>query len=76
MTRFIKSILCVVAVLGLPGSSLRPVAHWDSLLSVMSNWDNGYYNWQGPNFTNPNATTDGALRSRPAPPPPCGSTRT
>ena len=60
MTRFIKSILCVVAVLGLPSSALAQLPAGTAYF-IMSNWDNGYYNWQGPNFTNPNATTDGAL---------------
>ncbi len=60
MTRFIKSILCVAAVLGLPSSALAQLPAGTAYF-IMSNWDNGYYNWQGPNFTNPNATTDGAL---------------
>ena len=61
MNRVIMSVVGVLAVLGATGSAMAQSDVDGTAYFVFTNWDNGDYNSQGPNFTSPTATTDGAL---------------
>jgi hypothetical protein len=59
--RFILFVVGVMGVVALVASPAHAQFAFGMNYFQFSNWDNGGGNWLGPDFTDPNATTDGAL---------------